>query len=191
MAIKNDYFMKLCLAQGFSDLAAWLDVSVVLILMVYAWNVSPYMQASYFIVLAVASCLGSLSSSVIADYVSPARTLIICNIFRMIIMLLYVTTNSSFFLLMCVFIKTFISAFYDPGTQVIIRNSFSDTELPAVNSISNTITQLIRIIAPMLGGGLLLLISPNHVFIICALFLRYFYIFFILDFFYYKTPVSD
>ncbi len=163
--IKNSQFNKLCIAQVISDFAAWVDVLVVSVLLVYYWNANPYVQALYFIILASAYLLGSLLSSFLIDFTSPKKILLLCNVFRMSLMLLYSLTTTSYPLLILVFLKTFANAFYDPVTQVVIRYNFENDNLIAANGISNSITQSVKVIAPMVGGGLLALMHPKTIFI--------------------------
>lgn len=168
--LKESQFRRLCYAQIFADIAAWFDIAVVMVVMVYFWGAGVISLAAYSIVIAIAFLTGSLVCTAVIDSHPVKNILLACNLVRAVMLVLYCFTSSCFVLLIFVFIKTFATAFYDPGTQVVIRKTFSENELHSAISISNIVSQTIKIVGPLLGGGLLTIWKPNSIFILCALF---------------------
>lgn len=165
----NPIFRNLIIAQFFSDLAVWIDTTVVGILLVYYWKFGSNMLATYTITLILAFFMGSIFSVLIIDRLQAKYIMLTANFARIGIVIGYIYVKNSYQLLMLIFIKYFLSAFYDPATQKLIRYAVNKEKLLAANSLCAGMTYGLKIFAPFLGASLLFILKPSQFFIFCAI----------------------
>jgi len=167
--LKDSQIRVLIGAQVLSDSGAWLDFTALGILLVYNWGVGATSMAAYFILIGFSYFMGSLFSGALVDSFETKKIMLIGNLLRALAVISYIFVHAQTQLFLIVFIKNFLGAFYDPATQAKIRYIVPEDQLIDANSISNMVSQLIRIFGPLLSGGLLVFFSIDQVFIFCAL----------------------
>ncbi len=167
--MQNNEFRKLITAQFFSDLAAWIDTTVVGVLLVYFWHLGVNFLADYTITLVSAFFIGSLASIFFVDRIQPKWIMMNSNILRTLIVIGFIFSNSVPTLFILVFFKYFFTAFYDPAAQKLIKYTVKENDLLTANSICSTMTYGMKIFAPFAGASLLIFYNPHQIFTLCAL----------------------
>lgn len=160
---------QLLIAQVPADFADWLDFVAIGALLAYVWVVDPMV----FAVLAVAMGLPYLIvgpvAGVIVDRSGIKQVLIISNLGRA------VATAALFFapnwqvLMVIVALRATADTFYTPAKQTAIQALTNEDDRTRINGLSHAINQASKIVAPALGGGLLIWFTPQNIFAINAL----------------------
>lgn len=160
---------QLLIAQVPADFADWLDFVAIGALLAYVWMVDPMV----FAVLAVAMGLPYLIigpvAGVVVDRSSVKSVLILSNLGRALATAALFLAPSWPVLMVIVALRATVDTFYTPAKQAAIQALTTKDDRTRVNGLSHAINQASKIVAPALGGGLLIWLSPQHIFAINAL----------------------
>jgi MFS transporter, DHA3 family, macrolide efflux protein len=159
---KNKNYVKFFIANSLSSFGDMFDIIAMLMLFTYTWNVEPFLIALIPITYAVPSIVLSQFSGVIADRYNKKRILLYTNGLMGLLTLLLFFADSPWFALAILTFRSAIGVFKLPAHTTLIRSIVSDTHLLQAISLNNIVFQVSKVVAPLLGGILLAILSPKY-----------------------------
>ncbi len=159
---------RLLVAQVPADFADWLDFVAIGALLAFTWQVEPYV----FALLAVSMGLPYLAvgpvAGVFVDRSDTRSVLIWSNVGRGIVTASFFLASDWPLLLALIALRSAIDTFFTPAKQSAIQALTDRDRRTRANAISHGINQSSKIVAPTVGGVLLIWMSPHLVFLINA-----------------------
>lgn len=153
--LKNRDYRKLFFGQVFSDIGSWFDFLALQALIVYTWNLGPLANAAQVITFAIPWVIVGPFAGVWADRL-PRRTLMIaCDLLRALIVVGLIFAPNFYVLLVLIFLKSSVSALFDPARQGAIRMTVPEEELLQAVSLSTLVNNATKVIGPLLGGAVI------------------------------------
>lgn len=160
---------KLLMAQVPADFADWLDFVAIGALLAYVWQADPFV----FAVLAVSFGLPYLVvgpfAGVAVDRANINRILILSNLGRAVMTAALFFAPNWGILMVFIALRGAVDTFYTPAKQAAIQALTEPDGRMRANGLSHAINQASKIVAPALGGTLLIWLTPQSVFLLNAL----------------------
>ncbi|MEE9455106.1 MAG: MFS transporter [Paracoccaceae bacterium] len=163
--IGNVSLRQLFAAQIPSDFADWLDFVAIGALLAFTWHVEPYVFATLAVCMGLPYLVIGPFAGVIVDRAPILRVMIASNIARAIMTALLAFAPDWQILVGIVFVRSTVDAFYTPAKQAAIQALAPPEALMPANGISHAINQASKIVAPALGGALLIILTPRSIFL--------------------------
>ncbi|MEJ6403531.1 MFS transporter [Yoonia sp. 2307UL14-13] len=166
---KRTELRRLLIAQVPADFSDWLDFVAIGALLAYVWVVPTYAYAVLGVAFGLPYLLVGLFAGAIVDRMSLNRVLVLSNLGR------GVFTGALFFapnwpvLMVLIALRTGVDTFFTPAKQGAIQALTDETTRMRANGRSHAINQASKIVAPALGGGLLIIMAPGQIFLLNAL----------------------
>ncbi len=178
----NKDFRWLFASQFTNNLGMFLDYVALMSLLVYVWKKGPDDLASFSIVYAFPLIISPFAGALV-DKWPLKRVMIVSCLVDFSLTLLLVFVNGVGSLLTIIFFRACSKTFYYPAESSVIKFMFKKDELIQANSLVHGMMQIFKIIGPVIGGGLLLLLRPRFIFTITAscYLLAGFFLFFIQE----------
>ncbi|MDQ0194269.1 MFS transporter [Paenibacillus wynnii] len=166
--LQRPQFRRLFIGQLLSDLANWLDFVALGTLLVYGWGQGSLALAALSVSMGLPWVIvGPLLSARCSQF-SGRRLLILCDILRAFLLLGLIWSDSLAILLLFVFLKMSVSSVFDPIRQHAVKNLTEPDQWAQSSSLSQLSVNLMKIVGPMAGGGLLALWGDRSPFLIGA-----------------------
>ncbi len=160
---------QLLIAQVPADFADWLDFVAIGALLAYVWTVDPFVFALLAVSMGLPYLIIGPVAGVVVDQSGIKQVLILSNIGRAIATAGLVLAPNWQVLLLVVALRSSVDTFYTPAKQTAIQALTDADDRTRINGISHAINQASKIVAPALGGGLLIWFNPQNIFAINAL----------------------
>ncbi len=160
---------QLLIAQVPADFADWLDFVAIGALLAYVWTVDPFVFALLAVSMGLPYLIIGPVAGVVVDQSGIRQVLILSNIGRAIATAALVLAPNWQVLLLVVALRSSVDTFYTPAKQTAIQALTDADDRTRINGISHAINQASKIVAPALGGGLLIWFNPQNIFAINAL----------------------
>ncbi len=160
---------QLLIAQVPADFADWLDFVAIGALLAYVWTVDPFVFALLAVSMGLPYLIIGPVAGVVVDQSGIRQILILSNIGRAIATAALVLAPNWQVLLLVVALRSSVDTFYTPAKQTAIQALTDADDRTRINGISHAINQASKIVAPALGGGLLIWFNPQNIFAINAL----------------------
>lgn len=160
---------RLALASIPADFSDWLDYAAVIALVVFAWGEGPFALALLALALSLPYVLVGPFLAVIVDHAPIRRVLVISNLGRGLATLAFAFVDQTLVLLALVFLRGSIDSAFTPARQSAIQASTPPELLTHANGLHQAINQTSKIAGPAIGGLLLIVWQPQHVFMFNAL----------------------
>lgn len=160
----NKNLRAVLVAQIPADFADWLDFVAIGALLAFTWNAEPIAFAFLAVGMGLPYLIIGPIAGALVDRASLKNVMIASNLGRA------VTTGALAFapdwriLVVLVFLRSAVDAFYTPAKQSAIQALVKPDDLMSANSFSLAINQISKIAAPALGGVLLVALTPQNVF---------------------------
>ncbi|MEM9630483.1 MAG: MFS transporter [Pseudomonadota bacterium] len=167
-AISSQLF-PLFAAQAPADFADWLDYVAIGALLAFTWQVDPFVFACLAVCLGLPYLLVGPFAGVLIDRSDLKTVLVLSNLGRAIATACLALASNWEILLLVVFLRSCSDAFFTPAKQAAIQSLTDEGNRMAVNGISHAINQSSKIVAPALGGALLLVFPAHQIFLLNAL----------------------
>lgn len=165
---RNKNFRNLLLAQSTSEIGNWFN-SIALMAFVYAESSSGLMIALALLSDAVPALVLSPFSGAIADRFDKRKIMIITDIARAVLALMFLFAGSFFWSLFFVkFLMSVNTSFFKPARQAVIHNIVKSENLITANSLSSMVWGSMSIVGATLGGVVSALVGYEAAFIINA-----------------------
>lgn len=160
---------RLLIAQIPADFADWLDFVAIGTLLAFSWNAEPMAFALLAVAMGLPYLLIGMLAGAIVDRSDLRTVMIASNIARAVATVSLAFAGSITALLIIVFLRSTVDAFYSPAKQASIQALAPSETLMQVNGLSHAINQASKIAGPAVGGVLLLFLAPENVFFINAI----------------------
>jgi predicted MFS family arabinose efflux permease len=160
---------KLLMAQVPADFADWLDFVAIGALLAYVWQVDPFVFAVLAVSFGLPYLLVGPFAGVAVDRANINRILIISNLGRAVMTAALFFAPNWGILVVFIALRGVVDTFYTPAKQAAIQALTEPDGRMRANGLSHAINQASKIVAPALGGTLLIWLTPQSVFLLNAL----------------------
>ncbi len=167
-ALRNAGLRRLLLAQTPADFADWLDFVAIGALLAFTWQAEPFVFALLAVSMGAPYLLLGPLAGVFVDRVALRQVLVWSNLLRGLATTLMFFAPSWPVLLAFVALRSGVDTFYTPAKQAAIQALTGPAERTSANGLSHAINQASKIVAPALGGALLLRLDASEVFLVNA-----------------------
>lgn len=167
-ALSTPGLRRLLIAQIPADFADWLDFVAIAALLAFVWQVGPGAFAWLVVALGLPYLLIGPLAGVLVDRTSLRWVLILSNVGRGLATFGLVFAPDVPVLLGLVFLRSAIDTFFSPAKQAAIQALVPEDRRMAANGISHAINQASKIAGPAVGGLLLLVLTPQSIFLVNA-----------------------
>jgi predicted MFS family arabinose efflux permease len=165
---KNGPLRRLLVAQTPADLADWLDFTALAALLAYAWEVEPVVFALLAVAMGLPYLLVGPLAGVIADRLPLRGVMIGANLAKAGATALFALAQDWPLLLALVFLRGAFDSFFTPARQAAIQALTTPQDRASMNGLSLGLNQATKIVAPALGGMLLVVLAPGDIFLLNA-----------------------
>ncbi|WP_379138319.1 MFS transporter [Paenibacillus sp. sgz500958] len=152
--LQRPQFRKLFMGQLLSDLANWLDFVALGTLIVYGWGQGSLALAALSVCMGLPWVIVGPFLSAKTSNISGRKLLILCDILRAFLLLGLIWSNSLIMLLLFVFLKMSVSSVFDPVRQHAVKKLTEPDQWAQSSSLSQLSVNLMKIVGPMIGGGI-------------------------------------
>ncbi|QPH52637.1 MFS transporter [Pontivivens ytuae] len=167
-ALRNAGLRRLLLAQMPADFADWLDFVAIGALLAFTWQAEPFVFALLAVSIGAPYLLFGPLAGVVVDRVALRRVLILSNLLRGLVTAMMFLAPDWPVLLALVALRSGVDTFFTPAKQAAIQVLTGPAERTSANGLSHAINQASKIVAPALGGALLLQLDASEVFLVNA-----------------------
>ncbi|WP_456274135.1 MFS transporter [Bacillus sp. AK031] len=167
--LKNHSYRRLWSAQVISELGD--GISHLLILFLASKLTSNPMIFGYILIARhlPGMLFGTLVGPLV-DRLSRKWMMIGADLYRFVIVLLMIASQSSItLLLILIFLQGIGAVFFEPAKSAVIPTIMTKDEIPAAVSLSQSTYMMMMIVAPSIGGFLLLLEQVSLIFVLDAI----------------------
>ncbi len=168
LALSNPELRKLLFAQVPADFADWLDFVAIGALLAFSWNVEPIVFAVLAVSMGLPYLLLGPFAGVLVDRINIRAVLIWSNIGRGLFTASFFLAPDWVILMGLIAARSSVDTFFTPAKQSAIQALTRKAERTSANGLSHAINQASKIVAPAAGGGLLIWIAPQSVFLLNA-----------------------
>ncbi|WP_341365536.1 MFS transporter [Yoonia sp. BS5-3] len=159
---------QLLVAQVPADFADWLDFVAIGALLAFVWQLESFVFAVLAISLGLPYLLIGPVAGVLVDRADINRILIFSNLGRGLMTAALFWAPDWGAVMICVALRSLCDTFYSPAKQAALQSLTTPSQRMRANGLSHAINQASKIVAPALGGGLLIWLAPQSVFLINA-----------------------
>ncbi|MTI01102.1 MFS transporter [Roseibium sp. RKSG952] len=160
--------IQLLAAQIPADFSDWLDFVAIGVLLAFVWGVDPYVFALLAVAFGLPYLVVGPFAGVLVDRTGIKSTLVLSNLGRAAMTAGLAFAANWQMLLALVFLRGCVDAFYSPAKQSALQALTHEGNRLSANGISHAINQSSKIVAPALGGSLMILFDPENVFLLNA-----------------------
>ncbi len=165
---RNKNFRYLLLAQSTSEIGNWFN-NIALMAFVYSKTSSGLMISLALLSEAVPALVLSPFSGAIADRFDKKKIMIITDIARALLALLFLFADTVFWSLFLVkFLLSINTSFFKPARQAVTHNIVKSENLITANSLSSMVWGTMSIIGATLGGIVSALVGYEIAFVLNA-----------------------
>ncbi|HLO12433.1 MAG TPA: MFS transporter [Pseudoneobacillus sp.] len=164
--LKDKGFRTLFLSQIFSSIGNWLDMLTIQVLITFQWGLGLNANAATVLAMSVPFIIIGPITSIWVDRFEPKQVLLISTFIRIFIVLGFFFAPNLWALLILIFLRSTLTAIYEPSRQSAIRSVVSTEFLAEASSLGQLVINLTKIVAPALGGALLVITTPQNTFIV-------------------------
>lgn len=164
----NTELRKLLIAQVPADFADWLDFVAIGALLAFNWQVDTFVFALLAVALGLPYLIVGPFAGGLVDRTDTRRVLILSNFGRGIMTALFFFAPGWPALLSFVLLRSAVDSFFTPAKQSAIQALVGPDSRTKANSASHAINQASKVVAPSLGGTLLIWYTPSAVFLVNA-----------------------
>jgi MFS family permease len=160
---------RLLLGGAPADFADWLDFVAIIAVIVYAWQQGPFELALFAVsstlpYVAVAPFLAAW-----VDRTDLKRVLVLSNVIRAVATFSMAVAPNIWVLLALVMLRSLADSAFNPARQAALQAITAGPQLVAANALHAGVGQTAKVIGPAIGGGLMLLLPTQGVFVVNGL----------------------
>ena len=145
-----------------------MDFAALTILIVYQWNEGPGAIVGLMLALGIPWVLVGPILSVLADHVSKRSLLITCVLLRVVVVLAFIWAPNLYVLLPLVFIRGTLGSLIIPARMGVVRSVIPTDLLPSALTFCELSLRITQILAPAIGGLIMIWASVKIVFVVEA-----------------------
>ncbi|MDK1358935.1 MFS transporter [Arthrobacter sp. zg-Y1219] len=156
---ENPGFSVLWAINFASSMVGW-SMGIVLSVHIYRLTGSALWTAVFAATPALAGLVFGHVAGTVADRWNPLRVVQLTLASRVVVLLgLFVVAEAPFKLALLVFLQAVIQQIYRPAEQVLIADLVSADNLPQANGLNSFASNATRLVAPALGGFIMVLVG--------------------------------
>ncbi|HET7656964.1 MAG TPA: MFS transporter [Bacillales bacterium] len=164
--LKHRSFRLVFSGQVLSDFGNWVYFIALTVLISYSWHLGAAALSALTIVFGIPWVVIGPLCSVWVDRLPKKAVMISCDLLRAAATIGLVFAPNLYVLLFFVFIIESLGSLFDPARQAVIRMTVPEAALAEASSLSQLSINATKIIAPAVGGALLIVMKAQGVFII-------------------------
>ncbi|WP_433745801.1 MFS transporter [Falsibacillus pallidus] len=161
---KMKNFRTLFFVQVLSSFGNWLDLLAVNALISFEWGLDLRANAAAVVMMFLPYIVIGPLSSVWVDRWDKKKILMMTTFVRAGVAVGYFFAPGLWVLLLLIFLKTSLASIFEPARQAAARSVVPDPYLAQASSISQMVLNVTKIVAPLVGGGMLSVAHPQLVF---------------------------
>ncbi|GAA0356418.1 MFS transporter [Bacillus horti] len=158
---QNKTFMKLFSSYSISMLGIYFDRIAVIMLFAFLWNERPLMLALIPVAFALPQALLSQFAGVWVGRFSQVRVMMFADLVSALLTLVLAFTNQPWLCIVILALRSTITTVHFPAQQSLIKRIVHKDQLLKAISLNGTVSQLSKVIGPLLGATLAGLYSPQ------------------------------
>ncbi|WP_157729501.1 MFS transporter [Tumebacillus algifaecis] len=162
--LKNRSYRMLWTGDLLSSFGNWLDLTALIVLLVYHWQLGPNETAILMLTLGVPMVFLGPMLSVYVDRLPLRGLMLICIGIRVLLITGLLFVPNFYLLLPLVFLRSAIGTLFFPARQAMIRHIVPLEQIPGAISLGQMTMSLTMIVAPAIGGALVTVIGPRSLF---------------------------
>ncbi|AUJ26931.1 MFS transporter [Virgibacillus dokdonensis] len=166
---KISVFNRLFASYSVSMFGTWFDMLAMIVLFSYEWQLGPMLISFIPVAYALPQVILSQFAGVILDRYSKIRVMLIADISAAILTFIIVFIQSAWPVLFIIMIRSAVTVVHGPAQQAIIKQVVPDHLILQAVTLNGVVSQLSKIIGPMVGGALISVISPIYIILINAI----------------------
>lgn len=151
-----------------ADFADWLDFVAIGALLAFSWGADPFVFALLAVSMGLPYLFVGPFAGVLVDRMDAKDVMIWANIGRGIVTASFFFAPNWQLLMVLIATRSAVDTFFTPAKQAAIQALVAPEGRPRANGLSHAINQASKIVAPAIGGGLLIWVSPQGVFLLNA-----------------------
>lgn len=163
---KNKNMRRILAAQLPADFADWLDYIAIISLFTFVLKVETVYFAWFIVALTLPYVFIGPFAGALVDRMDIRSVMVLSNFGRALLTFALALVGQPELMLALVAARGAVDSFFSPAKQVAIQALSAREELMSTNSASHLINQISKVAGPAVGGGLLLLLSPQMVFVV-------------------------
>ncbi len=164
--LKRKDFRLLFSVQVFSSFGTWLDLLAINALISFQWGLDLRANAASVIVMFLPYIVIGPLSSVWIDRWDQKKVMMVSTLFRVMVILGFFVTPNIWVLLALIFLKSSLASVFEPARQSSTRKVVPNEYMAEASALSQIVVNVTKIVAPLIGGGLLVLTKPQMIFLI-------------------------
>lgn len=148
----------------FSGFGNWLDLTALMVLIVYHWHLGANETAILMLTLGIPMVFLGPVLSVYVDRLPLRALMLFCTGIRVLLITGFIFAPNFYLLLPLVFLRSAIGTLFFPARQAMIRHIVPMDQIPGAISLGQMTMSLTMIAAPAIGGALVSVIGPKSLF---------------------------
>lgn len=165
----NPDFRRLLVARLVTTMGTWGTFIAVLTIYVFETELGPLLVGMFALVQLVPNLFIDPFASVITDWFSRRRILVVTKVLNGLVILVLLFENSLLLAYAVLFLLQLLAAFSGPAAQALLPQVVSEDELAQANGLLSGGNALARIIAPGFAAAVIALAGAYTVFVIDAI----------------------
>ena len=157
---------RLLLGSAPADFADWLDYVALIAVITYVWQHGPFELALFAIALTLPYVTAGPFLAAWVDRTSLKRVLVATNVVRAAATLSMAIAPNVVVLLFLVALRSTVDSAFNPARQAALQAITAEPQLTAANALHSALGQTAKILGPAIGGGLMLLMPAQGVFLV-------------------------
>jgi MFS family permease len=157
---------RLLLGSAPADFADWLDYVALVAVIVYVWQHGPFELALFAIALTLPYVTAGPFLAAWVDRTSLKRVLVVTNVVRAAATLSMAVAPNVVVLLLLVLLRSFVDSAFNPARQAALQAITAEPQLTAANALHAGLGQTAKVLGPAIGGGLMLIMPVQGVFVV-------------------------
>jgi len=166
--IPNPELRKLLAAQVPADFADWLDFVAIGALLAFSWGADPFVFALLAVSMGLPYLFVGPFAGVLVDRMDAKTVMIWANFGRGVVTASFFFAPNWQYLMALIATRSAVDTFFTPAKQAAIQALVAPERRAHANGLSHAINQASKIVAPAIGGGLLIWATPQSVFLLNA-----------------------
>jgi MFS family permease len=159
-------FRTLFFSQVFSSVGNWLDMLTIQVLISFKWGLGLEANAATVLVMSIPFIIIGPITAIWVDRIQPKKILLISTFFRVFVVIGFYFAPNILILLILIFLRSALTAIYEPARQSAIRSITPTEYLAEASSLGQIVINFTKIVVPSIGGALLTITTPKGTFLI-------------------------
>ena len=162
-------FRKLFASASITSLGGWFDIFAIQIIFAYSWHASPILLGFLFVAYVAPGLVLGQFAGVLADRYNKKKLLIYTQIICGLLTFLLLLSPNPYLSIGIVLIRSSIEIFWGPAQGAFLKEVVLSEHLLKATALFSSISNLAKIVGPLLGAGIVAYAKPQYCLLITAL----------------------